>query len=71
MFLTMLKCIDVIGLENQHTSTSFNYCHNVSLATDLYLSNDAYMMKLAGSYSIQFNHGRVHAHPQRRKGDAT
>ena len=66
MFLTMMKCIDVVELEltsipaYRHTSISFSYCHNVSLATNLDLSNDAYIMKPAGSYTIQFNHGRVH-----------
>ena len=70
MFLTMLKCIDVVELEltslpAYQFTLNLTYSHNVSLATNLYLSNDAYIIKPAGSYSIQFNHGRVHAHPQR------
>ena len=53
MFLTMLTCIDV-ELE-LHSIPAY-------LKSQLLqqISNDACIMKPAGSYSIQFNHGRVH-----------
>ena len=59
MFLTMLKCFDVVELELTSIPAYFK-SQKVSLVTDLFPPNGAYIMKPTGNYSIQFNHGRVH-----------